>query len=161
MLFAKHFLFFRAFLTPFDTAPMGTSSPDDHIPDKHLREQGYHRFLPVCGFPSLKKLICPGSPGFGISTCSPAPHSSGFLPDFFMRKSPFPWIRLSAGSFTMAAAACGTPGLRTIYCCYGEMTYARRIPADKQRNTTIPVSIAVIRAGHKAVHRRGHVARPP
>ncbi len=60
----------------------------------------------------------------------------------------------------MAAAACGTPGLRTIYCRQGELTYAPRIPADKQRNTTVPVSIAIIRAGHKAVHRRGARGAP-
>lgn len=160
MLFAKHFLFFSCFPDPFGCSPMGTSSPDDHSPDKHLRGQGYHRFLPVCSFPSLKKLICPGSPGFGISTCSPAPHSSGFLPDFF-RSPPFPWIQFSAGSLPLRQRRVARRDSRTIYCCYGEMTYARRIPADKQRNTTVPVSIAVIRAGHKAVHRRGHVARPP
>lgn len=41
-----------------------------------------------------------------------------------MRKSPLSMDSAFCRQLTMAVVACGTPGLRSIYCCYGEMTYA-------------------------------------
>lgn len=112
-------------------------------------------------FPVFEEIDLPGLPGVWNLHLWSGPSFFRFPSRFLHEKVPLSMDSAFCRQLTMAAAACGTPGLRTIYCRQGELTYAPRIPADKQRNTTVPVSIAIIRAGHKAVHRRGARGAPP